>query len=211
MNSIEQNIAHMLLEEKAVFLRPDEPFTWTSGIKSPIYCDNRLLISKVEARDFIVKAFLELIRPLKPDVIAGTATAGIPWGAWIAYELKLPFVYVRSGDKGHGRKNSIEGEIQKGQKAVLIEDLISTGKSSIEAARKLMDQEVDVVRVLSIFTYNFKDADTAFKEAGLEYSSLSNFEILAKVAYDNETLNDVALKQVLDWRQSVTFPTRPEV
>lgn len=209
--TLEQSIASILLKEKAVFLRPNDPFTWTSGIKSPIYCDNRLLISKVESREFIVRAFVELIAPLKPELIAGTATAGIPWGAWIAHELRLPFVYVRSGDKGHGRKNAIEGDVTQGQKAILIEDLISTGKSSIEAAKKLEASGVNLIRVMSIFTYDFHEACEAFKEAGLEHSSLSNFEILAKVAYDNETLNDVALKQVLDWRQSVTFPIRPEV
>lgn len=209
--SIEQNIAEILLRENAVFLNPENPFTWTSGIKSPIYCDNRLLISKVEAREFIVRAFVELIRPLSPCLIAGTATAGIPWGAWVAHELRLPFCYVRSGAKGHGRKNAIEGEVKKGQKVILLEDLISTGKSSIEAAIKLRDEGLEVLRVMSIFSYQFQEAETAFTAHNLSYTSLSNFEILTKVAYDNETLTEATFKQVLDWRQSVTFSTRTEV
>lgn len=209
--TIEEQIAKILLKEKAVFLNPDAPFTWTSGLKSPIYCDNRLLISHVEAREFIVRAFAELIRPLNPDLIAGTATAGIPWGAWVAHELKLPFCYVRSGAKPHGRKNAVEGAVSSGQKAVLIEDLISTGKSSIEAALKLQEEGVEVVRVLSIFSYQFQAAEEAFKAHDLSYTPLSNFEILTKVAYDSETLTEAAFKQVLDWRQSVTFTTGPKV
>lgn len=209
--SIEQNIAAILLKQKAVFLSPEAPFTWTSGIKSPIYCDNRLLISNVEAREFIIRAFTELIRPHTPDLIAGTATAGIPWGAWVAHELKLPFCYVRSDAKAHGRKNAIEGGITKGQKVILIEDLISTGKSAIGAALKLREEELEVIKVMSIFSYQFEEAEKAFAQNNLSYTSLSNFEILTKVAYDNETLNEATFKQVLDWRQSVTFSTRSEV
>lgn len=199
-------IAKILLKEKAVFLRPEEPFTWTSGIKSPVYCDNRLLISTVTSRDLIIKAFAESVKELNVDVIAGTATAGIPWAAWIAQELKLPLVYVRSSSKDHGRQNAIEGSTRPGQSTVLIEDLISTGKSSIAAAKKLEEAGVKVLSIMSIFTYDFPQAQEIFKNNGLNYHSLSSFEVLAKVAYDDEMLDEKALNQVLDWRKSVVFP-----
>lgn len=205
MNTAE-TVAQILLKEKAVFLRPEEPFTWTSGIKSPVYCDNRLLISTVESREVIIKAFAEKARSLGVDVIAGTATAGIPWAAWIAQELRLPLVYVRSSSKDHGRQNAIEGAVKPGQKTVLIEDLISTGKSSIAAAKKLEEAQVEVKSILSIFTYDFKQAREIFESNNLNFSSLSNFEVLAKVAYDNQMLNEAALNQVLEWRKSVVFP-----
>lgn len=199
-------VAAILLKEKAVFLRPEEPFTWTSGIKSPVYCDNRLLISTVESRETIIKAFAEKAKSIGVDVIAGTATAGIPWAAWIAQELRLPLVYVRSSSKDHGRQNAIEGSTKPGQKTVLIEDLISTGKSSIAAAKKLEEAGVEVKSILSIFTYDFAQAREIFEANKLNFSSLSNFEVLAKVAYDNKMLNESALNQVLEWRKSVIFP-----
>lgn len=199
-------VAKILLKEKAVFLRPEEPFTWTSGIKSPVYCDNRLLISTVESREYIIQAFSKAVKALNIDVVAGTATAGIPWAAWIAQELKLPLVYVRSSSKDHGRQNAIEGSVKPGQKTVLIEDLISTGKSSIAAAKKLEEAQVEVKSVMSIFTYNFAQAQEIFKSNDLNTHSLSNFEILAKVAYDDKMLNEQALNQVLEWRKSVVFP-----
>lgn len=201
-----QTVANILLSEKAVFLRPEEPFTWTSGIKSPVYCDNRLLISTVNSRKTIIKAFAELASQYQVDLIAGTATAGIPWAAWIANELNLPMVYVRSSSKEHGRQNAIEGAVKPGQKCVLIEDLISTGKSSIAAAEKLREAGVEVKSILSIFTYNFLEAQEIFKRNNLQTESLTNFEILAKVAYDNRMLNEEALTQVLEWRKSVVFP-----
>lgn len=201
-----ETVASILLKEKAVFLRPEEPFTWTSGIKSPVYCDNRLLISTVESRDHIIKAFAEAVQKLDVDLIAGTATAGIPWAAWIAQELKLPLVYVRSSSKDHGRQNAIEGRADKGQKTVLIEDLISTGKSSIAAAQKLEEAGVQVQSVMSIFTYDFPEAQEVFRKANLKYQSLSSFEVLAKVAYDNRMLDQEALTNVLEWRKSVKFP-----
>lgn len=201
-----ETVAKILLKEKAVFLRPEDPFTWTSGIKSPVYCDNRLLISTVESRDIIIKAFTDAIRKLNVDIIAGTATAGIPWAAWIAFELKLPLVYVRSSSKDHGRQNAIEGATHPGQKTVLIEDLISTGKSSIAAARKLQEAGVEVKSIMSIFTYDFEQAKDIFKNNDLNYSSLSTFEVLAKVAYHEKMLDEKALKTVLEWRKSVVFP-----
>jgi orotate phosphoribosyltransferase len=201
-----QDIAKILLQEKAVFLRPQEPFTWASGIKSPVYCDNRLLISSVEAREKIIQAFAEQIRSLDVDGIAGTATAGIPWAAWIAHELKLPLIYVRSSSKDHGRQNAIEGQLSAGKKCVLIEDLISTGKSSIAAAKKLQEADLQVIQVKSIFTYGFPQVEGLFKEANLSFSALSDFETLAQVAYDDKVLDSETLTHVLNWRKSVVFP-----
>ncbi len=205
MNS-ERMVADILLKERAVFLRPQEPFTWTSGIKSPVYCDNRLLISTVESRSVIVKAFCEAIKPLNVNLIAGTATAGIPWAAWIAMEMKLPLVYVRSSTKDHGRQNAIEGATVPGSRAVLIEDLISTGKSSIAAAKKLIEADVEVETVMSIFTYGFQEVDTIFREAGLSFKSLTNFETLAHLACDEKMLDAKTLDQVLEWKKGVVFP-----
>lgn len=205
MNS-KVKIAQLLLKEKAVFLRPEEPFTWTSGIKSPVYCDNRLLISTVDSRSFIINAFCETIKKMNVDVIAGTATAGIPWAAWIAQEMKLPLIYVRSSSKDHGRQNAIEGSAKAGQKTVLIEDLISTGKSSIAAAKKLEEANLSVASVLSIFTYDFPQAQEIFKSNNLSFESLSDFETLANVAHESKMLDDQALNQVLKWRKSVVFP-----
>lgn len=201
-----QNVARLLLKEKAVFLRPHDLFTWTSGIKSPVYCDNRLLISTVDSREMIIKSFCAKIAPLKPDCIAGTATAGIPWAAWIAQELRLPMIYVRSSSKEHGRQNAIEGASPAGSSCVLIEDLISTGKSSIAAANKLLEANLKVLKVMSIFTYGFSEVDTLFQNAGLSFESLSNFDVLARVAYDDKVLDSKTLDQVLEWRKSVVFP-----
>ncbi len=199
-------VARILLKEKAVFLKPDDMFTWTSGIKSPVYCDNRLLISTVDSRSTIIKAFCKKLEGLELDCIAGTATAGIPWAAWIAYEMKLPMIYVRSSSKDHGRQNAIEGAAPAGSKCVLIEDLISTGKSSIAAAQKLIEADLQVLKVMSIFTYGFAQVDTIFAEAGMSFESLSNFDALARVAYDDKVLDSKTLDQVLQWRKGVVFP-----
>jgi orotate phosphoribosyltransferase len=204
--SISENVAKILLKEQAVFLNINDPFTWTSGIKSPVYCDNRILISNVQARDYIVQCYVDKIKTLKIDVIAGTATAGIPWASWIAHELKLPLIYVRSSNKDHGRQNAIEGKLHTGSKAVLIEDLISTGKSSIIAAKKLEEVSVKVDLIISIFSYQFPDAQENFKSQHLTTDSLCYFEDLAKVAYDHKMLNTEELNHVLAWRKSVTFP-----
>jgi orotate phosphoribosyltransferase len=203
---ISQEIARTLLKEKAVFLRPHDPFTWTSGIRSPVYCDNRLLISTVKPREMIVDAFCAEIKKLNVDVISGTATAGIPWAAFVAQKLGLPMVYVRSSSKDHGRQNAIEGKASRGMKTVLMEDLISTGKSSIAAGRKLQEEGVEVVKVFSLFTYGFAEADRVFKDAGFACQSLTNFDILAQVAFEDQMLDKATLDEVLNWRKSVTFP-----
>jgi orotate phosphoribosyltransferase len=201
-----QKIAGILLTEKAVFLRPQDPFTWTSGIKSPVYCDNRLLISKVKARQEIIKSYCDRITPLRVDCIAGTATAGIPWAAWIAQELSLPLIYVRSSSKEHGRQNAIEGEMPQGSTCVLIEDLISTGKSSIAAAQKVQEAGLAVQKILSIFTYGFPAVDDIFKKNALTFESITNFEVLAQVAYNDKLLDAKTLSEVLEWRKSVELP-----
>lgn len=203
---IDREIARTLLKEKAVFLSPSDPFTWTSGIKSPVYCDNRLLISTVIPREMIVDAFCEEIKKLEVDIISGTATAGIPWAAFVAQKLNLPMVYVRSASKDHGRQNAIEGKAARGMKTVLMEDLISTGKSSIAAALKLQEEGVEVVKIFSLFTYGFAEAEKVFQESGFSYQSLTNFDILAQVAFDDHQLDEATLDQVLSWRKSVTFP-----
>lgn len=201
-----KNIARLLLKEKAVFLKPEDPFTWTSGIKSPVYCDNRLLISTVDSRKEIVRAFVKEIETLNVNLIAGTATAGIPWAAWIAMEMNLPLIYVRSSSKDHGRQNAIEGKANAGSQSVLIEDLISTGKSSIAAAEKLKEAGIEVKKVQSIFSYGFNQAGEIFKAHGLHFGSLTTFEILAQVAYDDQMLKASDLQQVLEWRKGVVFP-----
>lgn len=204
---ISRDIARTLLQERAVFLRPEEPFTWASGILSPVYCDNRLLISTVKPRDMIVEAFCEEISRLKPDIITGTATAGIPWAAFVAQKLGLPMAYVRSSSKDHGRQNAVEGKVERGMKTVLMEDLISTGKSSIAAARRLEEEAgVEVTKIFSLFTYGFAEADKVFSDAGFSYQSLTNFDILAQVAFDDKMLDRATLDQVLTWRKSVKFP-----
>lgn len=203
---ISRDIARTLLQERAVFLRPEEPFTWASGILSPVYCDNRLLISTVQPREMIVDAFCEEISRLKPDIITGTATAGIPWAAFVAQKLGLPMAYVRSSSKDHGRQNAVEGKVTRGMKTVLMEDLISTGKSSIAAARKLQEEGVEVTKIFSLFTYGFAEADKVFTDAGFSSQSLTNFDILAQVAFDDKLLDRSTLDQVLNWRKSVKFP-----
>jgi orotate phosphoribosyltransferase len=203
---ISHDISRTLLQEKAVFLRPHDPFTWTSGIKSPVYCDNRLLISTVTPREKIVEAFCQEIKKLNVDTITGTATAGIPWASFVAQKLGLPMAYVRSSSKDHGRQNAIEGKVTKGMKTVLMEDLISTGKSSIAAARKLQEEGVEVIKIFSIFTYGFQEAEEVFRNAGMVCQSLTNFDILAQVAFEDKMLDQETLDQVLNWRRSVKFP-----
>jgi orotate phosphoribosyltransferase len=198
-------IAEILLKEKAVFLRPDDPFTWSSGIKSPVYCDNRLLFSAVESREIIIKSFVEKIKSMNVDMVAGTATAGIPWASFIAMEMKLPLIYVRSSSKEHGRQNLIEGDPSKGSRVILIEDLISTGKSSLAAAARLKETGLIIEKILSIFSYDFADAQETFKKENLSFESLSSFDILAQVAFNNRQLDAHSLEKVLLWRKSVKF------
>jgi orotate phosphoribosyltransferase len=196
-------IAKWLMSEKAVFIRPEEPFTWTSGIKSPIYCDHRVLLSQPKACQDITAAFVKIAEELKPHVIAGTATAGIPWASFLAYELKLPLVYVRSSAKEHGRQNMIEGKLSPKAKVLLMEDLISTGKSSIAAANELMKADANVLSILSIFNYNFPKTETQFKNLGFKTHSLMTLDQLLKTALEEKLLSSSQISEVLQWRNQV--------
>ncbi|MFV8063366.1 orotate phosphoribosyltransferase [Streptococcus pluranimalium] len=177
-------IAADLLDIKAVYLKPEDPFTWASGIKSPIYTDNRITLSYPETRDLIENGFVETIKEQFPEVevIAGTATAGIPHGAIIADNMGLPFSYIRSKPKDHGAGNQIEGRVVKGQKMVIIEDLISTGGSVLDAVKAAKEAGLEVLGVVAIFTYELPKATANFDQAGVKLVTLSNYSELIKVA-----------------------------
>ncbi|MED5020276.1 orotate phosphoribosyltransferase [Paenibacillus chibensis] len=195
-------IAAYLLQIEAVALRPKQPFTWTSGIKSPIYCDNRLTMSYPEIREYIAESFAAVIREHYPDteVIAGTATAGIPHAAWVAQKLKLPMAYIRDKAKGHGKENQIEGSIKPGQKVIVIEDLISTGGSSIKAALAVKDAGAEPQAVLAIFSYQLDKAVQAFEEAGIPLQTLSNYTALMEVALQQGKIEEEDVAALKAWR-----------
>lgn len=199
-----ENIAKILLDIKAVALSPDEPFTWASGIKSPIYCDNRLILSYPEERDIVENSLTELIKKDYKDVeyIMGTATAGIPHGALVAERLNLPMGFVRSSKKDHGKQNKIEGKIVKGAKVVVVEDLFSTGGSSIDVATALEEVGFEVLGIVSIFTYNLPVADENFKKHNLKHSSLTTYEELTKYAKEINYINEIQLKKLSKWREN---------
>ncbi|ARK31061.1 orotate phosphoribosyltransferase [Halalkalibacter krulwichiae] len=196
-----EKIANHLLEIGAVHLQPTNPFTWTSGIKSPIYCDNRLTLSYPHVRKDIITGFVKLLEGIEVDVIAGTATAGIPHAALLADALDLPMVYVRGSAKGHGKQNQIEGKIEKGQKVVLVEDLISTGGSVIQAAEALKASGADVVAVIAIFTYEFQKANDALKEANLPTHILTSYSTLLNVAKEKGTITAEQVQRLNEWRK----------
>ncbi|AIQ31664.1 orotate phosphoribosyltransferase [Paenibacillus sp. FSL P4-0081] len=198
-----EQVARYLLEIGAVALRPQEPFTWTSGIKSPIYCDNRLTLSFPVVRNYIAEAFAELIRSSYTDaeVIAGTATAGIPHAAWVADKLGLPMAYIRDKAKGHGKQNQIEGLIAPGQKVIVIEDLISTGGSSIKAAQAVQEAGGVPLAVLAIFSYELDRAVDAFAAAEIPLQSLSNYSTLIDVALAQGTIADSDVALLQSWRK----------
>jgi len=184
MESIEARVARGLLSIRAVFLRPDEPFTWASGIKSPIYCDNRLILTAPEVRTLVENAIAETIRERYPEaeVLMGTATAGIAHAAIAGHILGLPMGYVRSGAKDHGRQNRIEGRLEPGQRVVVVEDLISTGGSVIEVVDALRDAGAEVLGVVSIFTYGLQKGVERLAAAHVENVSLTNFDAVVKAA-----------------------------
>lgn len=181
---IKRTIAHDLLSIGAVFLRPDEPFTWASGIKSPIYCDNRLTLTAPEVRTHVEEGLAELIRTHYPDVevLMGTSTAGIAHAAIVGHIMGLPMGYVRSGNKDHGRQNRIEGRLEPGQKVVVVEDLISTAGSCIEVVEALRDAGAEVLGIVSIFTYGLRKGLERLESANIVNHSLSNFETVCEVA-----------------------------
>lgn len=203
INQIAVEIAKSLLDIGAVALRPHQPFTWTSGIKSPIYCDNRLTMSYPAIRDLIAESFATIIREHYPEteVIAGTATAGIPHAAFVSQKLELPMVYVRDKDKGHGKENLIEGLVKPGQKVIVIEDLISTGGSSIKAAQGIKEAGAEPQAVLAIFTYELDKGIKAFEEAGLPLQTLSNYSTLINVAMDKGIVKSEDLALLESWRK----------
>src|SRR5690625_927669 len=200
-----QEIAKDLLQIKAVQIKTKQYFTWTSGIKSPIYCDNRLTMSYPALRKKIVQVFIKQIKNMdvQPDVIAGCATAGIPHAAWIAEELNLPMVYVRSKPKGHGKGNQIEGLIRKGDKVVVIEDLISTGGSSIEVAKVLMGEGANVLGVLAIFTYGLNESKEQFKKVNLPFYAITSFDSLINVLVDDGEITTEQKDQLIQWRNEL--------
>lgn len=203
MSNIETTIAKDLLEIEAVFLSPSEPFTWASGIKSPIYCDNRITMSYPKVRREIAKGLAEKIKADFPEVevIAGTATAGIPHAAWVAEILDLPMVYIRSKAKDHGKGNQIEGRIEKGQKMVVIEDLISTGGSVLEAATAAEREGANVLGVAAIFTYELPKGVANFEAANVPLVTLTNYSTLIEAALKMDYINEDELKLLKDWKQ----------
>jgi orotate phosphoribosyltransferase len=197
-------VAEFLLQIKAVKLSPSNPYTWASGWKSPIYCDTRISLSYPNIRTFIRQAYAEAIREQfgKPDLIAGVATGGIPQGALIAQELGVPFIYVRSSAKEHGMGNQVEGYFEKGQKVVVIEDLISTGGSSIKAIDALKDAGLEVKGLIAIFTYGFSAAEKAFKKVNCPFLTLTSYDVLIKQALTNEYIQESDLNSLKDWKKS---------
>ena len=198
----EELIAKDLLKIRAVFFRPDEPFTWASGIKSPVYCDNRLTLTAPEVRNDVENSLAGVIREKYPDVevLMGTSTAGIAHAAIVGHITGLPMGYVRSGAKDHGRQNRIEGRLEPGQKVVVIEDLISTGGSVIEVVNVLREAGANVLGVVSIFTYGMKKGLDRLKEANVENTSLTNFDVIARVAAEEGYISPEDVARLLRFR-----------
>ena len=194
--------AELLLQIKAIKLSPNEPFNWASGWKSPIYCDNRITLSYPAVRNFLRSELANLVveKHGKPDVIAGVATGAIAIGVLVAEELGVPFIYVRPEAKKHGRKNQIEGHVEKGQNVVVIEDLISTGKSSLQAVEALKEVDVNIKGMVAIFTYGFDVASDNFTKNNIELTTLSSYEYLIEQALDSKYISDKELNTLQDWR-----------
>ncbi|WNR46471.1 orotate phosphoribosyltransferase [Paenibacillus roseipurpureus] len=202
LETIAQHIAASLLDIEAVALRPQQPFTWTSGLKSPIYCDNRLTMSHPAIREAIADGFAALIKEKFPEaeVVAGTATAGIPHAAWVAQKLGLPMIYIRDKAKGHGKENLIEGTVKPGQKVIVIEDLISTGGSSLKAALAVNDAGAKALGVLAIFSYQLDKATDAFAAADMPLHTLSNYSTLLEVALEKGKIQAADMELLRAWR-----------
>ncbi len=196
-------VAEKLLQASAVKLSPENPFTWASGWKSPIYCDNRSILSYPFIRDFIKSEMCNVLFEEfgEADALAGVATAGIAWGALAADQLKLPFLYVRPKPKDHGLGNQIEGRYEAGQKIVVIEDLVSTGKSSLQAVDALLAAGLEIVGMVSIFTYDFAVAKEAFEARGLKYHPLTTYPMLLELAQEKGIVQPEQAEQLLRWRE----------
>ena len=201
---MEQRIARDLLKIGAVFFRPQEPFTWASGIKSPVYCDNRLTLTAPEVRNDVENGLAELIRTYFPDaeVLMGTSTAGIAHAAITGHILGLPMGYVRSGSKDHGRQNQIEGKLEPGQKVVVVEDLISTGGSVLEVVNVLRDAGAQVLGIVSIFTYGMQKGLERLAAANVENHSLTNFDVIAQVAADEGYIAPEDVQRLIAFRNN---------
>ena len=204
MENIKTLIAKDLLKIKAVFFRPNEPFTWASGIKSPVYCDNRLTLTSVEVRNDVENALAKTVMENYPDVevLMGTSTAGIAHAAITGHILGLPMGYVRSGAKDHGRQNRIEGRLEKGQKVVVIEDLISTGGSVIEVVDALREAGAEVLGVVSIFTYGMQKGIDRLTEANVKNISLTNFDAIAQVAAEEGYIEKADIERLIKFRNN---------
>ena len=201
---MEKQIAGALLSIGAVFLRPEEPFTWASGIKSPIYCDNRLTLTAPEVRDQVENGLMEVIRREYPDVevLMGTSTAGIAHAAIVAHMMHLPMGYVRGGNKDHGRQNRIEGKLEKGQKVVVVEDLISTGGRVIDVVEALREAGAEVLGIASIFTYGMQKGLDRLAAAGVKNVSLSNFDVLVQVAAEKGYIRPEQVERLIRFRNN---------
>lgn len=204
MTNMKKQIAKDLLSIGAVFLRPEEPFTWASGIKSPIYCDNRLTLTAPEVRTRVENALAETIKAEYPDceVLMGTSTAGIAHAAIVGHLMDLPMGYVRSGHKDHGRHNQIEGRLEKGQKVVVVEDLISTAGSAIEVVNVLREAGADVLGIVSIFTYGMQKGLDRLAEANVKNVSLSNFDAVAEVAAEEGYIKESDIARLIAFRNN---------
>ena len=196
-------IAETLLNVNAVMLRTKPPFRWASGILSPIYTDNRILMSYPKERDLIVNSFIKLIRKnkIKFDGFVATATAGIPWAAWLAQKLKKPMVYVRSETKDHGKENLVEGKIEENKTYIVVEDLISTGSSSINTIKAVRDKNGNVEYCISIFTYELEKAQNNFESANVKLLTLTNFTSLVKLALKKKYISKEQLAHIMDWKK----------
>jgi orotate phosphoribosyltransferase len=204
MTTNEKAVAEKLLQIQAIKLSPDKPFTWASGWKSPIYCDNRKVLSFPYVRDFIKSEMCNVVFDKFPEaeLLAGVATAGIAWGAMAADQLKLPYIYVRPKPKEHGLGNQIEGFYEKQQKVVVVEDLISTGKSSLQVVDVLRKEGLEVIGMVSIFNYGFTVADEAFKNAGVPFISLTNYNTLISLAIEKGIVSPGNEQLLLSWRNN---------
>jgi len=202
MDHLEREVARLLLQINAIKLSPQKPFTWASGLKSPIYCDSRLIPSYPKVRKVVVNGFIEKAKAFEPfDVVAGIATGGIPYGALLADRLDLPFVYVRSKAKEHGRQNLVEGELNSNARVLVIEDLISTGGSSLAAVEAIHAEGGQVIGALAVFTYGFEQATKAFQAADCPLDTLTNYPILLEEALKTNYIQANELVTLQEWRQ----------
>ena len=204
MNNVEKTIAKDLLSIKAVFFRPEQPFTWASGIKSPVYCDNRLTLTTTAVRNDVENGLAQSVKENYPEVevLMGTSTAGIAHAAIVGHLMDLPMGYVRSGAKDHGRQNQIEGKLEKGQKVVVVEDLISTGGSVIEVVDVLREAGAEVLGIASIFTYGMKKGLDRLEKANVKNVSLTNFDVIAKVAAEEGYIKPEDVQRLIAFRNN---------